>query len=70
MGAGFILEDNHLPRVPGSIILEEEQAHSENVTGNLKHGTGKNSHIVLTPQPSNDPNDPLNVRATRTTQTN
>lgn len=65
MGAGFILEDNHLPRVPGTIILEEEQAHSENVTGNLKHGTGKNSHIVLTPQPSNDPNDPLNWSTAR-----
>jgi hypothetical protein len=30
------------------------------VTGLLKHGTGKNAHIVLAPQPSEDPNDPLN----------
>jgi MFS family permease len=26
----------------------------------LKHGTGKYSHIILVPQPSDDPNDPLN----------
>ncbi|KAH6720575.1 MFS transporter-like protein [Leptodontidium sp. 2 PMI_412] len=65
MGAGFVLEDHHLPRVPGTVILEEEQAHSENVTGNLKHGTGKNAHVVLTPQPSDDPNDPLNWSTTR-----
>lgn len=27
----------------------------------LKHGSGKFSHIVLVPQPSDSPNDPLNV---------
>ena len=26
----------------------------------LKHAKGKHSHIVLVPQPSDDPNDPLN----------
>jgi hypothetical protein len=30
------------------------------VTGGLKHGKGRNAHIVLSPQPSEDPNDPLN----------
>lgn len=30
-------------------------------TEQLKHGTGKFSHIILVPQPSDDPNDPLNV---------
>jgi MFS family permease len=60
MGAGFVLDDHHLPRVPGTVILEEDVAHSEAATGNLRHGTGRNAHIVLTPQPSNDPNDPLN----------
>ena len=28
----------------------------------LKKGTGRSSHIVLVPQPTDDPNDPLNVR--------
>ncbi|KAK8196774.1 hypothetical protein M8818_006941 [Zalaria obscura] len=55
-----ILEDKALPHVPGTVILDEAQAHSGDVTGNLKHGRGKNSHIVLVPQPSDDPNDPLN----------
>jgi MFS family permease len=59
-GVGFVLEDHHLPKVPGTVILEEDVAHSETVTGDLKHGTGKNANIVLTPQPSEDPNDPLN----------
>ena len=65
MGVGFILEDNHLAHVPGTIILEEDVAHSETVTGDLKHGTGRNSHVVLTPQPTDDPNDPLNWSQTR-----
>jgi MFS family permease len=61
-----MLEDHHhLLRVPGTVILEEDVAHSETVTGDLKHGTGKNAHIVLTPQPSEDPNDPLNWSQTR-----
>ena len=28
----------------------------------LKHGKGRFSHVILVPQPSGDPNDPLNVR--------
>lgn len=40
-------------------------AHSEDVTGALKHGSGRNAHIVLTPQPSDDPNDPLNWSTAR-----
>jgi len=26
----------------------------------LKHGTGRLSHVILIPQPSDSPNDPLN----------
>ena len=52
--------DHKLPHVPGTVLLNDEAAHSEALTGGLKHGTGKNSHIVLAPQPSEDPNDPLN----------
>jgi hypothetical protein len=39
--------------------LNDEAAHTT-VAAGLKHGTGKNAHIVLAPQPSEDPNDPLN----------
>lgn len=42
------------------MLLNEKAAHTEVVTGGLKHGTGKDAHIVLAPQPSEDPNDPLN----------
>ena len=32
----------------------------------LKHGTGRFKDIVLVPQPSDNPNDPLNVSAVPT----
>jgi hypothetical protein len=31
----------------------------------LKHGTGRYSHVILVPQPSDSPNDPLNVGDSR-----
>jgi hypothetical protein len=54
------LPDNKLAHVPGTVLLNDEAAHSEELTHGLKHGTGKDAHIVLSPQPSEDPNDPLN----------
>ncbi|OAL25854.1 hypothetical protein AYO20_10316 [Fonsecaea nubica] len=60
-----VLDDTKIPHVPGTVILEEDAAHSQEVTGGLKHGTGRNAHIVLVPQPSNDPNDPLNWSYTK-----
>ena len=60
MGFLGVLEDHKLTHVPATVILNEQSAHSEDVTAGLKHGTGKSSHIVLVPQPSEDPNDPLN----------
>jgi hypothetical protein len=52
--------DKKLDHVPGTVLLNDEAAHVESVTQGLKHGKGKDSHIVLSPQPSADPNDPLN----------
>lgn len=46
--------------MPGTVLLNDAAAHSEAITGRLKHGTGRDKHIVLSPQPSEDPNDPLN----------
>lgn len=60
-----IVDDHRLAHVPGTVILEEDAAHSQAITGGLKHGTGRNGHIVLIPQPSNDPNDPLNWSRTK-----
>ncbi len=49
-----------MEHVPGTVLLDDRSAHAEDVAGGLKHGTGRNAHIVLSPQPSGDPNDPLN----------
>ena len=59
MGLG-ILDDHKLAHVPGTVLLDEIAGQSQDITTNLKHGTGRDSHIILAPQPSNDPNDPLN----------
>jgi len=60
-----ILEDTHLENVPGTGLLSDLGiVHGNQVTlneaGNLKRGTGRHSHVVLIPQPSDDPRDPLN----------
>ncbi|KPI38427.1 putative MFS-type transporter [Cyphellophora attinorum] len=60
MGLG-IKDDKSLDHVPGTVLLDDETTVTN--TGNLKHGKGRNAHIVLSPQPSNDPNDPLNWSA-------
>ncbi|KAF2015979.1 MFS transporter-like protein [Aaosphaeria arxii CBS 175.79] len=62
MGLG-ILDDHHLEHVPGTaLVLEDDRRRDEEQNAarnaNLKYDrTGK---ILLVPQPSDDPNDPLN----------
>ncbi|KAJ7598367.1 MFS general substrate transporter [Mycena floridula] len=61
MGFG-ILDDKQLNQPPGTALLSElqkELAVTDTGLG-LKHKTGKHSHIILIPQPSDDPLDPLN----------
>lgn len=41
------------------MLLNDETTHVAAAHG-LKHGKGRDAHIVLSPQPSEDPNDPLN----------
>ncbi|KAA1471601.1 MFS general substrate transporter [Dentipellis sp. KUC8613] len=58
-------EDNHLEPVPGTALLSELGiVHGHEVTideaADLKRGTGRYSHIILNPQPADDPRDPLN----------
>ncbi|KAL7622833.1 hypothetical protein AAE478_006512 [Parahypoxylon ruwenzoriense] len=59
-----ILEDKHMNQVPGTIILADQTdvpAEYQTIPRELlKHGTGKHAHIILAPQPSDSPNDPLN----------
>ncbi|KEF61961.1 uncharacterized protein A1O9_03533 [Exophiala aquamarina CBS 119918] len=63
MGLG-ILDDPHLDHVPGTALLADmidaEEHHIGRDTSGLKHGTGRNKDIVLVPQPSESPRDPLN----------
>ena len=65
MGFLGILEDRKLPHVPATTRLAERDSQTVSATQNLKHGTGRSAHIVLVPQPSDDPNDPLNWPATK-----
>ena len=54
-----ILEPLTADHVPGTVhLVDNVQSNIE--TSMLKHGKGKDSHFVLAPQPSEDPNDPLN----------
>lgn len=46
--------------VPGTVFLDTKTNSSRLELSGLKKGTGKNSEVILVPQPSNDPNDPLN----------
>ena len=65
MGLG-ILADHHLEHVPGTTVFSDDPNAASLIAyegvdlSKLKHGTGKNAHIVLVPPPSEDPNDPLN----------
>ncbi|KAI1102427.1 MFS general substrate transporter [Jackrogersella minutella] len=65
MGLG-VLEDKHLSHVPGTALLtdvvgsDDFHHHGELDTTALRHGKGKDSDVLLVPQPSNSPNDPLN----------
>ncbi|KAL2701750.1 hypothetical protein AAEP93_006048 [Penicillium crustosum] len=56
MALGIIqLNERH---APGTFLLFDES--SANVSSQTKFGTGKHASVVLIPQPSNSPNDPLN----------
>lgn len=61
---GFGILDAADERAPGTVYLVEnerdQESHDAHVSVRLKHGTGKSAHIILVPQPSDDPNDPLN----------
>ena len=54
-----ILEDHRLASAPGTALLSAKHDRSAlDDAGQLKRGTDKCSHIVLVPQPSDDPGDP------------
>ena len=59
MPFGILEVHNEGKHVPGTALLEAEEA----LQGHrfpLKRASGKDADVILIPQPSNDPNDPLN----------
>lgn len=60
MGLG-VLEDRHLGgKVPGTAAISSLSDDQIHLSVGRKKGTGKYADTVLVPQPSDDPNDPLN----------
>lgn len=57
MGFGVLEPHTSLEHVPGTAQLQDILEHE---TSHLKKGSGHNADIVLVPQPSSSPNDPLN----------
>lgn len=56
----WILEPKSGEPVPGTVHLEEHDVNGVvDNTRNLKRGTGRHANLVLAPQPSDSPNDPL-----------
>ncbi|KIX00633.1 uncharacterized protein Z518_09698 [Rhinocladiella mackenziei CBS 650.93] len=57
-----ILQEKNFEHTPGTTLLTDEIAAgaSAQATAGLKHGRGRYSHIVLAPQPLDNPDDPLN----------
>ena len=60
------VEDCHLQSVPGTGLLSDQgvvrgHAIAIDKAKGLKRGIGKHAHVVLIPQPSDDPRDPYVV---------
>ncbi|KAG6829769.1 hypothetical protein H0H92_003559 [Tricholoma furcatifolium] len=63
MAFGILDDTHHLSPVPGTTLLSDLGiVHGQEVKieagSDLKRGTGRNAHVVLVPQPSEDPRDP------------
>ncbi|KAJ5084359.1 Major facilitator superfamily domain general substrate transporter [Penicillium alfredii] len=61
MGLG-VLEDTELAQVPGTSDIYEDRDQSDQTPGSssLKYDSSSREPTILVPQPSDDPNDPLN----------
>ncbi|KAJ9483384.1 hypothetical protein VN97_g10022 [Penicillium thymicola] len=62
MGLGVLDDRCGLAQVPGTVALADiDHLYTEgDRSPRLKRGTGKDKDVILAPQPSNNPNDPLN----------
>lgn len=57
----WVLEPKTDQPVPGTVHIRREHEKKLADTTQLKHGTGRNANMVLAPQPSESPNDPLSM---------
>lgn len=57
MGWGVLEPNTTLEHVPGTSLLQDV---IPSETAHLKKGSGSDNNVVLIPQPSSSPNDPLN----------
>ncbi|KAJ9149442.1 MFS general substrate transporter [Pleurostoma richardsiae] len=60
MAWGILPAHSSLQHVPGTVLLEEQSSLDPNRFQHLKKSTHRGETIILVPQPSDDPNDPLN----------
>ncbi|RDH27565.1 major facilitator superfamily domain-containing protein [Aspergillus welwitschiae] len=51
--------DDDCEHVPGTVTLVDQGSNAAD-TCNVRHGTSKDAHVILVPQPTDNPNDPLN----------
>ncbi|KIH88232.1 hypothetical protein SPBR_07798 [Sporothrix brasiliensis 5110] len=61
MGLGILEPHNQSKAVPAAVQLEGEDEATLRAAARLKHGSGRHVDVVLVPQPSDSPNDPLTV---------
>lgn len=59
MAFGILEPKDSSAHVPGTTLLDVHEQVAADNSRVLKKGKGRNSHVVLVPQPSEDPNDPL-----------
>jgi len=68
-----ILECKKMEVVPGTAFMSDQDdlppEFSNIPRERLKHGTGRFKDVILVPQPSDSPNDPLNVSHSPQTKT-
>ncbi|KAH9207925.1 major facilitator superfamily domain-containing protein [Leptodontidium sp. 2 PMI_412] len=60
MAFGILQSKSSVEHVPGTAQLEETDLEGTPHRYHLKMGSGSDSDVVLVPQPSSNPNDPLN----------
>jgi hypothetical protein len=60
MGYLCIREPKNASHIPGTVLHHGAENSSLDDSCTLKNVKWKNGHIVLNPQPNDDPNDPLN----------